>query len=43
MKLAKEFFELYRAFWKQEDGKLDTWSKAVRDGAAPDFGPNLNY
>ena len=55
MKLAKEllaagerstvleFFELCRAFWKSDGGRLDSWSKAVREGAAPDFGPNLSY
>jgi len=41
--IVLEYFELCRKFWEMHNGKLDLWSKEVRDGKIPDFGPNLIY
>ena len=38
-----EYFGLCRGFWKMDNGRLDQWSKNVKDGKTPDFGPNLAY
>ena len=38
-----KYFELCRRFWEMEDGRLDLWSKQVRNGEMPDFRANLRY
>jgi tetratricopeptide (TPR) repeat protein len=38
-----EYFELCRKFWRMDRGRLDQWSRQVRDGKVPDFGANLVY
>ena len=37
------YFELCRRFWEMDDGWLDRWSAAVREGAVPSFRANLEY
>jgi len=37
------YFDLCRKFWKMDRGQLDRWTKEVRAGLTPNFGPNLNY
>ena len=55
MSLAKELVEhgqsdavlrylgLCKKFWKDDDGKLDSWGEAIRGGRNPDFGSSLRY
>jgi tetratricopeptide (TPR) repeat protein len=38
-----KYFELCAKFWGMGDGHLEDWSSAVKMGAMPDFGSNLNY
>ncbi len=38
-----EYFELCRKFWGMHDGRLDQWSKEVKQGKIPKFGSNLIY
>jgi len=38
-----KYFELCRAFWSSDRGRLADWSGAVEQGLTPDFGPNLVY
>lgn len=38
-----QYFELCRVFWKDDFGKLNEWSSAVKAGKTPDFGANLVY
>ncbi len=38
-----EYFGLCSRFWKKDNGKLEEWSKTVRDHGMPDFGANLDY
>lgn len=38
-----EYFDMCRKFWKLGGGKLDSWSKMVRNGEMPAFGANLVY
>jgi len=38
-----EYFALCRKFWEMHNGRLDEWSKEVKSGKIPDFGPNLLY
>lgn len=38
-----QYFELCRAFWKDDFGKLNEWSRDVKAGKIPDFGANLVY
>ena len=35
------FFEVCRAFWDMEDGRLDEWTRIARAGGVPDFGRSL--
>jgi hypothetical protein len=37
------YFKLCGAFWKMGADKLESWTKAARDGRVPDFGANLVY
>jgi len=55
MSLAKELVEnghadvvlrylsICRKFWQSDNGKLDEWSAAIREGRTPEFGSNLRY
>jgi hypothetical protein len=38
-----QFFALCKNFWKNDHGKLEEWSAAVRSGVIPQFAQNLNY
>ncbi len=42
-----EYLELCRGFWCQvsalSETRLDCWIEEIRNGAVPDFGPNLIY
>jgi serine/threonine protein kinase len=37
------FLDLCRAFWKSDNGRLQTWADQVRSGKTPAFGRNLIY
>ncbi len=37
------YLELCRSFWKMGAERLDRWTHAIRNGAAPDFAANLRY
>jgi hypothetical protein len=55
MGLAKELVEnghadvvlrylgICRKFWQSDNGKLDEWSAAIREGRTPEFGSSLRY
>lgn len=38
-----KYFALCGKFWELGDDKLKAWTKAVKKGETPDFGPNLEY
>jgi len=40
---ALEYFNCCRKFWRGDFGKLDQWTKDIKEGRAPDFGANLVY
>ncbi len=37
------YFDLCRAFWKMQNGRLDDWTALVKQGRIPNFGGNLRY
>jgi len=37
------YLELCRAFWENDDGKLDAWKRDIVAGRTPDFGANAEY
>lgn len=41
--IVLQYFELCRKFWTMDYGKLNEWSKEVKQGQIPDFGANLVY
>jgi hypothetical protein len=55
MSLAKELVEnghadvvlrylgICRKFWQSDNGRLDEWGAAIREGRTPEFGSNLRY
>jgi hypothetical protein len=38
-----EYLDLCASFWTNQNGKLDKWKAAVKQGEIPDFGGNLGY
>jgi tetratricopeptide (TPR) repeat protein len=38
-----QYFELCQKFWSMGGEKLDDWTKEVKMGITPSFGPNLSY
>jgi hypothetical protein len=38
-----QYLAQVRTFWKNDSGKINAWTSAIRSGAAPDFTSNLNY
>jgi tetratricopeptide (TPR) repeat protein len=38
-----EYFNLCAKFWRNDRGRLKTWTDAAKAGIAPDFGANLVY
>jgi hypothetical protein len=41
--IVLEYFDLCRRFWRIGTERLDQWSRDVKAGNMPDFGPNLVY
>ena len=37
-----EFLERCGKFWSRDEGRLDGWAKAIKDGKKPDFGRHGN-
>lgn len=38
-----QYLDLCRKFWEMDRGRLDKWTKEIKDGKTPDFGANLDY
>ena len=38
-----EYFGLCSKFWKSRRGRLEKWTKEIKNGRVPDFGANLVY
>jgi hypothetical protein len=36
-----QFLALCKNFWKRDQGKLDEWTSAIRQGGIPEFAQNL--
>ncbi|HMF36252.1 MAG TPA: hypothetical protein VKF17_06415 [Isosphaeraceae bacterium] len=36
-----EYLNLCRSFWKGDEGRLDRWTREIKEGRIPDFGPSL--